>query len=276
MSEAKRYRLEDLRRFAVALASAAGFPTSRASQLVGHLLWFDAAGAPNFGIESLPDWLDRLQRGEFDPSSVGFVTSETLGTVVLEGRSGAPPIVLARAGELAIEKARDAGIGLVRASHLAPTGPAAAIVSGMASGPTAAFAFGPDGQYALAIPAEEGPPAVFDSTLAADGESSRSRRTNRSAKTITPVALKPWMAALVPDGDWMILALRVDSIEPLSSFVERVGAMMDFATPAVGQLIPSVSEDRRQMIREQGMTLSTSTRGSLVEWARRLKVDATL
>jgi len=243
---------------------------------VGNLLWFDAVGASAFGIETLPDWLERFQEGEFDLTTLGVVISETLGTVVLESESGVPPLILSRAGELAQEKARDAGIGIVRVCRLGAMGAASAVVAGMASGPMAGFASGPDAQHALALPNEEGPPAVYDSALLAGAEPGRLKRGTRSSRPPVQPVLKPWLTALVPEGDWLVLALRIDAIESLSTFLERVGVVMNFEEAAPGQLLPAICEARRRAVREQGISLSSATRGSLVDWASRLGIESIL
>ena len=135
MSEVLRFRLDDLRRFSVALGAGVGVLPARASALALQLLWFDAAGAPSFGMSTFPDWLERIDRRAVDPVAEGKVAAERTGTAVLDGQNGIPSLVLARAGELAIEKARDAGVGLVRVINAGSSGPAASVAAEMAVGP---------------------------------------------------------------------------------------------------------------------------------------------
>src|SRR5262249_7152269 len=60
VADVRRYRLDDLRRFAAALAAGLGIAPARASALATHLLWFDAAGAAPLGVATLTDVLEQL------------------------------------------------------------------------------------------------------------------------------------------------------------------------------------------------------------------------
>src|SRR5262245_52127776 len=126
-----------MRRTASALLAGVGLAPARAFSLASYLLWFDAANAAPFGIGTLPDWLERLDAKEVDPSSEGRVARETIGTAVFDGGNGVAPLILARAGELATEKARDAGVGIVRVTAIKTAGPATAVSADMAVGPWA-------------------------------------------------------------------------------------------------------------------------------------------
>jgi hypothetical protein len=202
VSDPIRYRLDDVRRFATELASGLGVPRPRAAALASHLLWFDAAGAPSHGISTLPRWLDRFEAGEFDLAAEGRGMIERNGTAVLDGQNGLPPLILERAAGIAVEKARDAGVGLVRVSHVGPTGPAAALAAEMAIGPCSAMVLGPGPSWTLAIPTDAGLPALFDSALGSEGDSTLS-------STSWPEGLAPWAAVLAPEGGWLIAAIAV-------------------------------------------------------------------
>src|SRR5205823_14301706 len=138
-----------LRRLAAALGHGAGMPAARAAALASHLAWYDESGFRRFGLETLPDWLERIAAGRVDPTAEGKVTGETLGTAVLDGRHGLAPLILGRAGELAVEKSRDAGVGLVRVSGIEGAGPGAAVVATMAVGPIFEALLGHGGCLAL-------------------------------------------------------------------------------------------------------------------------------
>ena len=71
VSELAHYRLDDLRRFATALGTALGVPPTRAAELASHLLWFDAAGLADFGIATLPAWLERIEARGVEPAARG-------------------------------------------------------------------------------------------------------------------------------------------------------------------------------------------------------------
>ena len=128
-----RYGFDELRRFAAAIASAAGLAPARALALASHLLWFDAAGAPTLGIATLPSWLEEIDGGRLDPLAVGRVVSERTTLALLDGENGLPPLILERAAELAVEKARESAVGLVRVVGVGPVRSAAPIAAGTAA-----------------------------------------------------------------------------------------------------------------------------------------------
>ena len=241
MSHPPRYRLDEVRRFAAALAAGAGLTPARAAALATHLLWFDAAGAAGFGIAALPDWLGRIERGEIDPRAEGTLGVEHAGTLVLDGRGGVPPLVLARAAGIAVEKARDVGLGIVRVANLGPAGPAAPIAAEVAIGPEAAAVLGPGPAWAIALPSPAGLPLVADSALAGDAP--------------IPAELAPW-ALLAPAGDRLIVTLSVRAIEPLAAFHERIAAAARSLAGSPGRLVPEAWEARRREIRERGVPIA--------------------
>jgi LDH2 family malate/lactate/ureidoglycolate dehydrogenase len=264
LSEVLRYRLDDLRRLSTSLASAVGLAPARSAALGTQLLWFDAAGASTFGIRTLPDWLQRLESREFAMVAEGRITGERAGTAVLDGQNGVPPLLLARAGELAVEKARDAGIGLVRLTNIGPTGPAAFIVAEMALGPIVGLAIGPGRRAAVALSSDEGLPTVYDDRLGGDEASS----------AIGDLA--PWTAAIVPEGGWLVAALSVTALEPLAAFQERVGRIATQAPGgpiAAASLSPRAWESSRREARERGIAVTDDAWTRLQAWADRLAVS---
>ena len=267
MSDPIRIRLDDVRRFATELLSRLGVAAPRASAMATHLLWFDAAGASHFGIATLQRWLERIDGREFDVSAEGKVMTERNGTAVLDGQNGLPPLVLERAAGVAVEKARDAGVGLVRVAHIGPTGPAAVVAAEMAIGPIAALIVGPGPSWSLAFPSDSGLPAVYDSALIDEGTSS-------SATTAWPEGLAPWVPLLVPDGGWTLLAVAVAAWEPLEAFQARVKAILGpiGEEPVPGQILPAAWEARRRDVRERGVPVPAGVRRDLARWAKRLGV----
>lgn len=252
---AERYRLDDLRRLATGLAAGAGVAPARASALATHLLWFDAAGLPEHGVATLPAWLDRIAQGEVDPAAEGKARGERAGTAVFDAGRGLPPLILARAGEIATEKARDLGIGVVRVVHLGPGGPAAPVAAEMAVGPFAAFVAGPGPSWAVALPMPEGLPAVFDSTLAGG---------DPAPDLAAALGFGPaWATAVAGDDGWAVLALAVPSLEPLGSFHERLSARFRGRAEEPGTLLPGPWDERRRHARERGVALDPAARTEL-------------
>ncbi|HWE39447.1 MAG TPA: Ldh family oxidoreductase [Isosphaeraceae bacterium] len=249
-----RYRLDDLRRFAAALGVAAGLAPARAAALATQLLWYDAAGAASLGIATLPDWLDRLDRGDVDPKAEGAIGPERAGTAVLDGKNGLPPLILARAAGLATEKARDVGVGLVRVVGIGPIASAAAVAAEVALGPEAAAVLGPSSSWAIALPSPEGLPLVVDPAL--DG-----------ARGSPPAVFAP-LVLLAPEGGWLFAAAAIGALEPLATFHERLTAALPGLDRLPGSLFPDRWEASRRTARERGVSIPS---GPLSALRRRAK-----
>jgi len=258
LETARPYRLDDLRRFATALAAGAGLAPARASALATLLLWFDAAGASESGIATLPDLLARIDRGEVDPSSEGIIRGEHSATLTLDGGRGVPPLILARAAALAAEKARDVGVGLVRVTSLGPCGPAAAVAAEAAIGPEVALILGPGPSWTMAVPSPEGLPLIVDSALGA-------------VAGPPPLDLFPWVL-LVPEGGWLVAALAIRALEPLGTFHERVGAALKALPESPGRLLPASLEARRRAARELGVPIAVAPMAELLGRAEGLAI----
>ena len=258
-----RYRLDDLRRLAASLASGVGVVPTRASALASHLLWFDAAGAASHGIATLPNWLDRIDRKEIDAVAVGRAGHEHAGTAVFDAQNGLAPLALETAAGIASEKARDVGVGIVRVRNLGHSGPSAPIAASLAIGPIAAMIAGPGPSLTVALPMPEGLPAVYDSTMGEGFDPS-------TAEWLRPWSA--WISAFSGGDGWVILALAVSAMEPLTSFHERVGSSFDHAQEGAGLLSPRSWEARRRDAREHGVSIDPDTLQSLRGWASRLGV----
>lgn len=261
MADGRRYRLDDLRHFATALASSAGLAPARASALASLLLWFDAAGAPSHGIATLGDVLEGVESGTIDPVAEPAVVLERGSTAVLDGRRGVPLLVLARAAGLATEKARDTGVGLVRVRNVGPTGSAAGVAAEMAIGPASALILGPGAAWAVALPAEGGLPAVFDPALGTGGVP--------DAAGVYPTLVAPWASVLNPDGGWLVAALAVNALEPLSTLHERVAEAIKGLDGSEGRLLPGPWERHRREVREHGVVMGPAAWESLARHAGR-------
>ena len=239
--DAPRPRPDPLRRFVSALLVASGLKPDRASALASLLLWFDTAGLLAHGVASLPTLLDRLDRGEIDPGAEGKVGPERAATAVLDGRSGPPLLVLARAAEIASEKAREVGVGLVKVRGIGPVGPASPVVADVAVGPLIVAALGPDGAWSAALPAPEGPPLVLDSAF---------------TEGPAPAGIVPW-APLTLGGEWLVQAVAASAMEPLAGLHERVAEAR--ARVRDSPLDPSRVEAHRREARESGIALDDAT-----------------
>jgi LDH2 family malate/lactate/ureidoglycolate dehydrogenase len=241
---------------------------AKAAGLASHLLWFDEAGIPSHGVASLPDLLDRIDTGQVDPKTEGKVGQERNGTAVFDARHGIPLLGLEHAAGIAIEKARDAGVGLVAVRNLGSAGPAASIAAEMAIGPTAALIAGPDASWAVALPSPEGLPAVFDTTLASGPAPAPMSHHAELEAFVTP-----WASVLAPRESWLILAISVPAFESLSTFHSRVAAAIENLAEGSGRLLPAAWEARRHEARSSGVVITPEGWKPLKRWAERLGVE---
>jgi len=254
--------------------------------LASHLLWFDAAGAASFGISTLPCWLESIDNGSIDLTAAGTITRERPSLATLDGQNGIAPLVLERAGELAVEKARDTAVGLVQITHLARLGSGAAVVAAMALRPVAGLVLGPGGVWSAAVPSPAGRPIVFDSGLAgiepgrAGTEvSPRSGRHGGPPKPATARSLPPpldgvanWREVLVPEESWLVAAIAVGELEPLSNFHDRVAQWIDGVADGPGRLLPATWANRHDEAHERGVAIAPSAWKELKHWANRFAV----
>lgn len=190
---------------------------------------------------------------------------EHAGTAVFDAQQGLPPLALETAGRIALEKARDVGIGIVRVRNIGPTGPAAPVVSGLAIGPFVAMIAGPSPSLALALPMPEGPPALYDSGL----ENLVGSGTSPAPPEGWAGVLAPWISTVSGGDGWLILSLSVPAFESLTSFHERAARAPRPPVEGRTTLWPDVQERRRLEARELGVPLDPATIASLKEWAER-------
>ena len=284
MSAIHRYRWDDLRRFAAALGSAVGLDPARGLALASHLLWFDAAGAARLGVATLPDWLEAMEGGQVDVRALGQVMSERSALALFDGQNGVPPLLLERAAELAVEKARETAVGLVRMAQLAAVRSVAAVTAGIAVGPMAGLVIGPNRLWGMALPSGTGLPVVIDSGLAAATGPAKSAAVSSHDDSHKPVPSRREPSAmleslgiaaevLLPDQGWLVAAVSVPALEPLTTFHERVASALSGRTEAPGRLLPQDWDAHRRAARAQGVPLAAPTWKGLADWARRLAVE---
>jgi hypothetical protein len=265
VSHRHRYRLDHLRTFGVDVATGLGLAPARASEFLTSLLWFDAAGASSFGIASLPEWLEAIDGGSIDAGSVGTIRKEHTATAVLDARRGLTPLLLKRAGELAVERAREVGVGLVRVENLGRTCPAAWASSEIAIGPMIGFVQGPGSSLAVACPVAGTVAVVFDTALAGGATKSPGW---------SALALPAWSAPFSGGaGGWLVGALAVTAFEPLATFHERIDEYLGGSPPVPGEVRPRDWEARRVELLERGLPLPDPVRREMQRWAERLNLS---
>ena len=101
-----------------------GVPTGDATQVAALMAEADARGADAHGVFRLPQYVKQIQEGAVNPKPNIRVVSEKAGTALIDGDNALGHLVMKRAAQLAIEKARQCGIGWVGTRHGNHAGPA--------------------------------------------------------------------------------------------------------------------------------------------------------
>ena len=103
--------------------SAAGIPAEDAGQVAALMAEADARGGDAHGVFRLPQYVKQIQSGAVNPrANIRVVTSQA-GTALVDGDNALGHLVMKRATELAIEKARQCGVAWVgtrRSNHAGP------------------------------------------------------------------------------------------------------------------------------------------------------------
>src|SRR5579863_6764428 len=108
---------------------AAGLPKEDAEIIAGLMAEADLRGSDTHGVIRLPIYLRRIRAGGVNPKPNIRVVSDRLSTALIDGDNGMGHLVMRRAAELAIEKAKATGIGWVGARMSNHAGPAALYVT---------------------------------------------------------------------------------------------------------------------------------------------------
>ena len=170
---------DGLKRFAQQAFSAAGLPDDDAAAVAALMVEADLVGADAHGIFRLPQYIRRIEGGAVNRTPAIAVHKTAAATAIVDGDNGMGHLVMARAAAVAIDLARDAGIGWVgvrRSNHAGPASLYAAMplahgMVGIYAAVASANHMAPWGgiesllgtnPLAIAVPAGDGPPVVLD------------------------------------------------------------------------------------------------------------------
>lgn len=103
-------QLED---FVESIFSSAGMTKENARIVAKVLVWANLRGVDTHGVSRIALYLDFLTSGVMNATPSLSVVTDTLAVTVLDADRAAGPIAMSHACELAMKKARSAGIGLV-------------------------------------------------------------------------------------------------------------------------------------------------------------------
>lgn len=178
MTEHARVPPDRLEAWALELLKAAGLPEDEAAEVARHLVFADLRGIDTHGTSRLKIYLTRLEAGVMAPTARIQVLRETPVSALLDGGNGFGHVISRRATDLAIEKARAQGVGLVGVRNSNHNGCMAYYTLLMAEAGLIGFActnsvanmppwggrqmfFGTN-PMSMAAPAGENPPFVYD------------------------------------------------------------------------------------------------------------------
>ena len=123
-SASPRVTFEALRDFIRAAFVIQGLPESDASQVATLMAEADLQGSDGHGVIRLPQYSRRIQAGGINVRPEIRVVREKAAMAVIDGDNGMGHLVVSRAVDLAIAKARECGVGWVSARYSNHAGPA--------------------------------------------------------------------------------------------------------------------------------------------------------
>jgi L-2-hydroxycarboxylate dehydrogenase (NAD+) len=119
----------NLTSFVARAFGAAGLPENDAQILADLMVEADLRGSDTHGVIRLPLYVRRLRAGGINAEPNIRVINERASTALIDGDNGMGHLVMRRAADLAIEKAKATGIGWVGARMSNHAGPAALYVT---------------------------------------------------------------------------------------------------------------------------------------------------
>ena len=122
MAIVSHYRLQQ---FAAQLIEAVGSPSESAQVVASHLVSANMAGHDSHGVMRLPQYVVGLESGQIKQGAVVEVERETAASAVLNGNWGFGHVTAVEAMKIAMQKAREASVGLVtvhRSNHVGRLG----------------------------------------------------------------------------------------------------------------------------------------------------------
>ena len=184
-----RVAFDPLRQFIQRSLQAVGLPEADADTVARLMAEADLQGSDGHGVIRLPPYVRRIRNGGINLTPNIHIAQERAATALLDGDNGMGHLVMSRAAEIAVQKARHCGIGWVGSrlsNHAGPASlyarmPLAAGMIGLYFAVGNANHLPPWGglemllstnPIAAAIPAGDEPPIVLDmaTTVAAYGK----------------------------------------------------------------------------------------------------------
>ena len=184
----RRYSAASLAAFLTDVLSACGLPEADAATVAGGMLEADLTGSDAHGVFRLAGYVRQLKRGVFNPRANVTVLERGPATALIDGDQGLGHVVMTYAAKLAIELARESGVGWVGARRSNHAGAGAIYASipvrhdmvGIYGAASSVHHMAPWGgtepllgtnPIAVAIPAGDEPPVILDiaTSIASNG-----------------------------------------------------------------------------------------------------------
>jgi L-2-hydroxycarboxylate dehydrogenase (NAD+) len=116
--------VDQLQTFIFNVLRAEGLPITDAGTVAKLMAEADLQGSDGHGVIRLPMYIKRLKAGGMNKNPVIRVVHERAAMAVVDGDNGMGHLVVSRAVEIAIEKAREAGVAWVSTRNSNHAGPA--------------------------------------------------------------------------------------------------------------------------------------------------------
>ena len=183
LSSAVRVSPEQIRSVAFPLLQAIGMPPDDASITADAIVWNELRGAAGHGLSRIFQILERSRAGGLNLAVDWTPLRETSGTALLDAHDGWGVVAGTRAMGIAVDKARDAGVGAVVVRNSDVTSamgyyPYVAVMAGMVGlAITNSVPLMPpwggtevllgNQAFAIGAPTRNHPPLIFDSSTSA-------------------------------------------------------------------------------------------------------------
>ncbi|MDR7096982.1 Ldh family oxidoreductase [Hydrogenophaga laconesensis] len=115
---------EALQRFIQSAFTSQGLPEADAAQVARLMTEADLQGSDGHGVIRLPQYIKRIQAGGINKHPNIHVVQERAAMAVVDGDNGMGHLVVSRAVDIAIEKARTCGVAWVGTRYSNHAGPA--------------------------------------------------------------------------------------------------------------------------------------------------------
>ena len=117
-------KVADLQRFIARVLEAVGVASADADRVANLMAEADARGGDGHGVFRLPQYVKQIQSGGINTRPNIHVVARAGRAAVMDGDNAMGHLVMSRAAEIAIEKARAAGVAWVGARNSNHAGPA--------------------------------------------------------------------------------------------------------------------------------------------------------